>query len=529
MTEALALPFATPWEALVAQAERQPEAEALAFPQSGGRRSFGAWHRESLGLARALLARGIAPGDRVALLAENRVEWPLVQLAVVAMGGVLVPLNTHYKAEELAHALTHSGSRALFLSPRFRSNDYLAMLQGLRGTLPGLETVMLFDGEAPGCLSYAALCEEGGDLTGALPALDPLAAGSLQYSSGTTGRPKGALLSHRGMLTVGCGTAGRLGLGAGDRWTSMIPLFHCAGCIMNLLGCLQAGACYVGVAGFDPAGLFEILESERCTHLSGVPTAYLAMLQHLEGASYDLGALRAGTCGGADCNPEVLEACAEAFPIPGLCQVYGLTESCTLIAASAAGEPQRRRSAGLPLPGVEARITDPLEGGVLPAGEIGQIEARGPNVMLGYHEAPEASAEALDAEGWLKTGDLGCLDAEGRLVIAGGRLKDMIIRGGENIYPAEIETLLLGHPAVAEAAVFGLPDAYYGEVVAAALRLAEDCDADVLQRHCAAQLARFKVPQRFFRVAGFPMTSSGKIRKVELREMAAEEALEVLP
>ena len=529
MTEPLDLPFATPWEALVAQAERRPEAEALAFPLSDGRRSFQQWHDESLGLARALLDLGIAPGDRVALLAENRVDWPIVQLAVAAMGGILAPLNTHYRQEELAQALEQSGSRALFLSPRFRSNDYLSMVQAVRGGAARLERVVLLDGEAEGCLAYGSLVARGQGLATALPALDPEAAGSLQYSSGTTGQPKGALLSHRGMLTVACGTADRLGLGAGDRWTSMIPLFHCAGCIMNLLGCLQAGACYVGVAGFDPAGLFGLIESERCTHLSGVPTAYLAMLRHLEGADYDLASLRAGTCGGADCNAEVLDACAEAFPIPGLCQVYGLTESSTLVACPSADAPMRRSSAGPPLPGVEVRITDPHNGLPLPAGEVGQIEARGPNVMLGYHESREATAEALDAAGWLKTGDLGMLNAEGRLVIAGGRLKDMIIRGGENIYPAEIESLLLDHPAVAEAAVFGLPDEYYGEVVAAAIRLSGDCCAEALQSHCAERLARFKVPQRFFRVERFPMTSSGKIRKVALRSLAAEESLEVLP
>lgn len=529
MTEPLDLPFATPWSALVAQAAERPDAEALAFPLSDGRRSFRAWHDESLALARALLGLGLAPGDRVALLAENRVEWPIVQLAVAAMGGILAPLNTHYRREELAHALEQSGSRALFLSPRFRSNDYLSMVQALRSHLPTLEQVILLDGETNDCLAYATLVDEGTRRATPLPEVDPASAGSLQYSSGTTGRPKGALLSHRGMLTVACGTAGRLGLGAGDRWTSMIPLFHCAGCIMNLLGCLQAGACYVGVAGFDPASLLGLIESERCTHLSGVPTAYLSMLRHLDEATYDLASLRAGTCGGADCNSEVLDACAEAFPIPGLCQVYGLTESSTLVACPSAEEPSRRDTAGPPLPGVEVRITDPHDGLPLRVGEVGQIEARGANVMLGYHEAREATAEALDAEGWLKTGDLGMLDAEGRLVIAGGRLKDMIIRGGENIYPAEIESLLLGHPAVAEAAVFGLPDAYYGEVVAAALRLAEDCCAETLQQHCAAHLARFKVPQRFFRVEGFPMTSSGKIRKVELRAQAADDGLEALP
>ena len=520
---------ATPFDALSDWAQRRPEAEALAFPLSGGRRSFSQWHEEAEALARGLLDLGLAPGERIALLAENRVEWPVVQLGVAAMGGVLAPLNTHSSADELAHLLRHSGSRAILLSPQFRSNAYLEMLTSIRDRLPQLDVVVLLDGEAEDCLGYDALLARGRELAAALPVVDPEAPGSLQFSSGTTGRPKGALLSHRGMLLDSRGSAERLGLGPGDRWTSMIPLFHCAGCIMNLLGCLQAGACYVGVAGFDPAVLLGVIEAERCTHLSGVPTAYLAMLRHLQGATFDLGSLRAGTCGGADCNAEVLASCAEAFPIPGLCQVYGLTESCTLIACPEAEDPDRWETAGLPLPGLEVRITDPLDGTPLQAGAIGQIEARGPMIMIGYHEDPEATAAALDAEGWLKTGDLGRLSAEGKLAVAGGRLKDMIIRGGENIYPAEVEALLLGHPAVAEAAVFGLPDDYYGEVVAAALRLEGDCGAEDIRQHCAAHLARFKVPKLLYRVERYPLTSSGKIRKVELRAMAAAEDLELLP
>ena len=529
MTEALATPQPTPFAALADWAARRPEAEALAFPLSGGRRSFAAWHEEAEALARALLDLGLAPGDRIALLAENRVEWPVVQLGVAAMGGVLAPINTHSSADELAYALSHSGSRAILLSPRFRSNAYLEMLTAIRDGLPALGHAVLLDGEAEGCLRYDALLAQGGALTTALPSVDPEAPAALLYSSGTTGRPKGALLSHRGMLLDSWGSAQRLGLEAGDRWTSMIPLFHCAGCIMNLLGCLQSGACYVGVAGFDPEVLLGVIETERCSHLSGVPTAYLALLRQAETGAYDLGRLRAGTCGGADCNAEVLAACAEAFAMPGLCQVYGLTESCTLIACPEVDDPARWESAGPPLPGLEVRITDPVDGTPLQAGAIGQIEARGPVTMIGYHEAPEATAEALDAEGWLKTGDLGMLSAEGRLMVAGGRLKDMIIRGGENIYPAEIEALLQAHPAVAEAAVFGLPDDYYGEVVAAALRLDRDCAADELRQHCADHLARFKVPQQLFRLERYPQTASGKIRKVELREMAAAEALEVLP
>ncbi len=298
---------------------------------------------------------------------------------------------------------------------------------------------------------------------------------------------------------------------------------------MNLLGCLQSGACYVGVPGFDPEVMFQVIEAERCTALTGVPTSYLAMLEHPARGRYDLTSLRTGTCGGADADPAVLADCAREFPLPGLCQVYGQTEGSTLFACPAAGDPERLTTVGLPLPGFELRITDPADRQPLAPGRTGQIEARGIMVMRGYHRLPEASAACLDADGWLRTGDLGRLDAAGRLVMAGGRLRDMIIRGGENVYPAEVEAVLGSHPAVAEAAVFARPDRYYGETVAAALRLAGRVGMAELRDHCAGRIAGFKVPEAWFAVTGFPMTASGKVQKFRLRELAAEKALEELP
>lgn len=522
-------PYPTPFAALADWAARDGAREALAFPLADARMSFAAWHADAAALARTLLARGVGPGDPVALLAENRIEWPLVQLAAAAMGGVLVPLNTHYRSEDLADALRRSRSRALFLSPRFRSNAYRDMVATLRPGLPDLGLVVSLDEAGPGEESLSGLLGEGRVSSVPLPEVSPDAAASLQYTSGTTGRPKGALLSHRGMLENAWQTGRRLGLGPADRTTSIIPLFHCAGCIMGVLTCLQNGAAYVGVPGFDAETMFRVIEGERCTALSGVPTSYLAMLQHPERAAYDLSTLRTGTCGGADCNPEILAACARDFPMPGLVQVYGQTESSTLIAMSDRRDPDRVSDAGRPLDGYEVRITDPETGGPRPLGTIGQIEARGVMTMIGYHEDPGATAETLTPDGWLRTGDLGFLNEAGRLTIAGGRLRDMIIRGGENVYPAEIENTLVQHPAVAEAAVFALPDAYYGEIVGAALRLRAPVAGADLAAHCGARIARFKVPARWFRVEAFPLTSSGKIRKVELRAWAAEGRLEELP
>jgi len=308
----------------------------------------------------------------------------------------------------------------------------------------------------------------------------------------------------------------------------MIPLFHCAGCILNLLGSVSSGACYVGVSHFDPELMFKIIETERATVLSGVPTGYLAMLNHSSRANYDISTLRGGTCGGAQCNPAILRQCAEEFPMPGLVQVYGQTECATLFTAAAPDDPDRFETAGPPLSPCELRIVDPDTGKALAPGEIGEIQGRGPNVMIGYFDDAEASALALTADGFLRTGDRGYLTPSGKLVIVGGRLKDMVIRGGENISPAEIENLLQDHPAVVSAAVFGMPDEYYGEVVVAALMLERETTAGELNGFCSQHIAKFKVPVRYYITDVFPLTASGKVRKVELKEWARDNRMEVL-
>ena len=279
---------------------------------------------------------------------------------------------------------------------------------------------------------------------------------------------------------------------------------------------------------FDPENMFRIIEAERCTHLSGVPTSYLAMLDHPARPNHDLSSLKAGSCGGADCNPDVLRRCAADFPMPGLSQVYGQTEGGTLFVCPELDDPLRWETAGKALPDYELRIVNPETLQPLRAGEIGEIQAKGPMVMAGYYKKPEATAETIIDGDWLRTGDLGYLREDGRLVIAGGRLRDMIIRGGENIYPAEIENVLQQHDAVAEVAVFGVPDDYYGEIVGAAVKLARPVAAAELQALCAARIAKFKVPAVIFMVERFPLTPSGKIRKVELRDWAKENRMEKL-
>jgi acyl-CoA synthetase (AMP-forming)/AMP-acid ligase II len=509
-----------PWPALEQAALLWPDAPALVFPHQAARRSFREYRDEALALAGALAARGLKAGDHIALLAENRVEWPVVQMACAALGAVFVPLNTHYRRDDLAYALKQSDARALICSTSYRSNPYLENVMALRPDLPLLKHVFTLEGD------YQRLVDEGSGFPPA-PA-DPGAVAALLYTSGTTGFPKGALLSHRSMMMDARGTAERLGLAAGDRWTSIIPLFHCAGCIMNLLGALQKGAAYVGVPSFDPETMFRVIEQERCTFLSGVPTSYLAMLDHPARSRYDLSSLRAGSCGGADCNPEILKRCAAEFPMPGLAQVYGQTEGATLFACPAFDDPLRWDTAGLPLPGYEVRIADPATLEPCAGGVIGEIQARGPMVMDGYYKVPDATAETIIAGGWLRTGDLGYLAPGGHVVVAGGRLRDMIIRGGENIYPAEIENVLQTHEAVVQVAVFGVADDYYGEIVAAAVKTSAALTANDLAALCAGRIAKFKVPAVFYRVDAFPLTPSGKIRKVELRTWAKENRMERL-
>ena len=320
----------------------------------------------SLNCAAALRNAGLRAGDHIALLAENRWEWPVVQMAVAALGAVFVPLNSHYRREDLAFVLKQSRARAVICSRAFRSNPYLENIESLRGELPELSHVFSLDD--------AALFDGGGQ--GFEPEITPV--GALLYTSGTTGFPKGALLSHHAMMMMARGATERLGVAAGDRWTSIIPLFHCAGCILNIQGALARGAAYVGVPTFDPENMFRVIESERCTYLSGVPTSYLAMLDHPSRGRYDLTSLKGGSCGGSDANAEVLRRCAEEFPMPGLMQVYGQTEGATLFACPTPDDALRWETAGQALPGYELRIVDPETCAALPAGEIGEIQARGP-------------------------------------------------------------------------------------------------------------------------------------------------------
>ncbi|UCU92350.1 class I adenylate-forming enzyme family protein [Hydrogenophaga taeniospiralis] len=506
-----------------------PDREGVVFPLINERLSFAQWLSLSNRLATALRGLGVGEGDAVALWAENRAEWAVTMTALAGLGAVLVPINTHLRETDLRYVLKHSQAKAILFSRRFRSSEYLEMIEGQRGDAQALKHLICLDPvDRPDVLRYDQLVASTNDsFTPAQPA--PFAMGSVQYTSGTTGQPKGAALSFRAMMLNAAATASRLNITHEDRWTSIIPLFHCAGCIMNLMGCLSRGATYVGVPAFDAEHMFRIIDSERCTLLTGVPTSYLSMLEHPSRPQYDLSSLRAGTCGGADCDPTVLARCAAEFPLPGLVQVYGQTEASTLIALDTPDSPHRWETCGQPLDGMEVRIAHPDTRDGLPSMALGQIEVRGRMVMLEYLNQPEATRKTIDPEGWMQTGDLGYLRPDGRVVVAGGRLRDMIIRGGENIYPVEVENLLREHPAVAEVAVFGLPDTYYGETVAAAVSLRGAASTADFKAFLAGKVAAFKHPVHYFQVREWPMTSSGKIKKRDLQTAALATQLDVLP
>jgi fatty-acyl-CoA synthase len=492
--------------------------------------TYAEWDRMSVALGRALLDLGLRRGDRVALLAENRVEWSVVQMAVARAGLVLVPVNTHSRSEDLHHVLAQSESRALVLTESFRSNAYLDLVESVRNRLPHLEHTVIIGGSPSGAgwTALDDLITAGGRSTTELPDVVGDDPSVLIYTSGTTGRPKGVVLRHAAVMGNGRIVFDRLGIVASDVVTSIIPFFHSGSFCVAMPGCLASGASFVGVDAFDAVEMMQIIESHEATVHTGVPATFRAMLQHPRRSEFDLSSLRVGTCGGADADPEMLAACITEIPFPGLVQGYGLTEATALVTCAAPDPGRDLTTAGYPLPGYEVRIAASDTGKVLPAGVTGEVQVNTPHRMTEYFRLPEETAATFTSDGWLKTGDLGEMTPDGELRLTGGRLKDMIIRGGENIYPAEIENALVQHPQVLEAAVFAVPDADLGEIVAAAIACQGQPAPEELSAFCAQQIARFKVPAIYYRVEQFPLTSSGKIRKSELRASAAAGELTVL-
>ncbi|MGE5277438.1 MAG: AMP-binding protein [Acidobacteriota bacterium] len=506
--------------------ERFGDREALVVRHQGYRATYRQlW--EQVGLAaRGLLARGARRGDRVGIWAPNRYEWVVVQYATARIGAILVNINPAYRATELEYALSQSGVSLLLLARGFRQSDYAQMLAEARGRCPELEESIVLETGWEALLSDGRRVGEE-ELARRETALQFDDAINIQYTSGTTGRPKGATLSHHNILNNAYLGGKTLRYGAEDRVCIPVPFYHCFGMVLGNLACTTHGACMV-VPGeaFEPLAVLETIAAERCTSLYGVPTMFIAELDHPRFGDFDLSSLRTGIMAGAPCPVEVMRRVLTKMHLPEITIGYGMTETSPISTMTAVDDPLEKRveTVGRVHPHVEVKIADPGTGAVVPRGVVGEHCTRGYNVMLGYWKDEEATRKAIDEAGWMHTGDLATMDEEGYVRIV-GRLKDMIIRGGENVYPREVEEFLYSIPGVADAQVIGVPSEKYGEEVMAWIRLREGAAVTEEDLACACRnrIAGFKVPRYWKFVESFPMTVTGKVQKFRMREIAIEE------
>ncbi|WP_249010721.1 AMP-binding protein [Conexibacter sp. DBS9H8] len=511
---------------LTRAAETHPDGEALVECATGRRYSYRALEREVDTLARGLLAAGITAGDRVGIWAPNCAEWVLVQFATARIGAILVNVNPAYRTHELAFVLNQSGIRTLISAARYRSSDYAGMIESVREQCPALEDVVLLGDRRWAELLAGADRVSPADLTEATRALsfdDPI---NIQYTSGTTGSPKGATLTHHNILNNGYMVGELVGYSAADRICIPVPFYHCFGMVMgNLAAVSHAATMVIPAPTFDPAATLAAVATERCSSLYGVPTMFIAELGLPGFSDYDLTSLRTGIMAGSNCPIEVMRRVVTEMHMDEVSICYGMTETSPVSTQTRVEDPLERRVAtvGRPGPHIEVKIVDPQTGRILPRGETGEFCTRGYSVMTGYWEEPAKTAEVIDAAGWMHTGDLATMDDEGYCAIV-GRIKDMVIRGGENLYPREIEEFLYTHPAIADVQVVGVPDPLYGEELCAWVRRQPDTvlDADGVQAFCRGRLAHQKVPRYVLFVEEFPMTVTGKVQKFEMRRVSVE-------
>jgi fatty-acyl-CoA synthase len=483
------------------------------------------WEQVDLA-ARALIARGVKTGDRVGVWAPNRFEWVVLQFATARVGAILVNINPAYRAVELEYALTQSGVRFLCLAERFRQADYRAILAEVRGRCPDLRDTLFIGSEWDAFLRGGRTVSEDAlvAVESRLQFDDPI---NIQYTSGTTGFPKGATLSHHNILNNAYFTGERLRYTESDRVCIPVPFYHCFGMVLGNLGCTTRGACMV-IPGesFDAGAVLETIAEERCTSLYGVPTMFIAKLEHPRFGEFDLTSLRTGIMAGAPCPVEVMKLVRARMHMNEVTIVCGMTETSPSATQTTWDDPLTKRveTVGRAVPHAEIKIVDPSTGGTVPRGVPGEQCTRGYLVMLGYWNDAEATAKAIDAAGWMHTGDLAVMDEDGYVRIV-GRLKDVIIRGGENVYPREVEEFLHGIPGVAEAQVIGVTCPRYGEEIMAWVRLKPGValSADDLTSACNGRIASYKIPRYWKFVDSFPMTVTGKVQKFRMREIAAEE------
>ncbi|MFB7949010.1 AMP-binding protein [Kitasatospora phosalacinea] len=503
-----------------------PEREALVECATGRRWTYAELAADVDAVALGLRARGVGRGDRVGIWAPNRAEWTLTQYATARIGAVLVTINPAYRAHELEYVLGQAGVRLLVAAERFKSSDYAAMIAEVRPRCPELLDVVLLDGPDWPELTAAGRAGDRGELASVQLELSPDDPINIQYTSGTTGFPKGATLSHRNILNNGYFVGELCGYTERDRICLPVPFYHCFGMVMGNLAATSHGACTVIPApAFDAAATLAAVTAERCTSLYGVPTMFIAELADPGFDGYDLSSLRTGIMAGAPCPTEVMKGVMERMGMTEVSICYGMTETSPVSTQTRVDDPVERRvsTVGRVGPHLEVKVVDPETGRTLPRGEPGELCTRGYSVMLGYWAEPERTAEAVDPDGWMRTGDLAVMDADGYLSIT-GRIKDMVIRGGENVYPREVEEFLYAHPDVLDVQVIGVPDARYGEELMAWVRMREGAPpltAEAVRAFCTGRLAHFKIPRYVHVVAEFPMTVTGKVRKVEMRELAA--------
>lgn len=525
--------------------ERHTARDALIACQQGIRLSYAELRRQVDALACALIRLGLKPGERIGIWSPNRAEWTLTQFATAKAGLVLVNINPAYRLSELEYALNKVGCRALVTAAAFKGSDYVAMLTELApelahckagklqsARLPALQfAIRLGADSTPGLLNFDALMSEpGADELDALQALggrlqfdEPI---NIQFTSGTTGSPKGATLSHHNILNNGYFVGEGIQLEPGDRICIPVPLYHCFGMVMGNLGALTHGAAMVYPSeAFDPLAVLAAVAAERCTALYGVPTMFIAQLDHPSFASHDLSSLRTGIMAGSPCPVEVMKAVTERMNLRDMTIAYGMTETSPVSFQTAVDDPLDCRvgTVGRIHPHCEVKIVD-LDGRIVPRGITGELCTRAYSVMLGYWGDDAKTVEAIDAAGWMHTGDLATIDEQGYCRIV-GRIKDLVIRGGENIYPREIEEFLYRHPQVQDVQVVGVPDAKYGEELCAwiVLRPGESASEDDIRSFCRGQIAHYKIPRHIRFVEAFPMTVTGKVQKYLIREAMVRE------
>ena len=533
-------------EVFDATVARHGDNDALVFPQLNLRLSYRQLAERVEQAARGLLAIGVRPREHVAIWATNVPEWVVLQVATAKIGAVLVTINPAYRPFELRYALKQCDAVALFLIDRFKSSDYHAMLAEVYPELgastpgeaaspefPKLRPVVNLRGPTPpGAIAWAEMCAAGDAVPAAeLPAiacgLAPLDAINIQYTSGTTGFPKAATLSHRNLLLNTFYVGECLKLTDQDRICIPVPFYHCFGCVLGTTCAMVYGATMVIPAeSFDPAATLAAIEQARATAVYGVPTMFIAELNDPSGPQRDLSSLRTGIMSGSPCPIETMRAVVGEMGCRDIIIVYGQTEASPVITGTRTDDPMELRveTVGRPLPGVEVQIVDPVTGAVLRDNQQGELCARGHVVMLGYYKNPEATRAAIDPDGWLHTGDLAMRQSNGYFKIT-GRIKDLVIRGGENIYPREIEEFLFSHPAVEQAAVVGVPDPKYGEELCAWIKLKRGAEADEqsIRDFCRAEWAHYKTPKYVRFVESFPQTVTGKIQKFKIREAMRKE------